>query len=141
MRIVVRVSGGHMIRTIFKRFRFSATLIAAIAVATAILPIAGSSASATASWTLAQASQPTGGWSSVVFLHGEWIALSSSGQLAVSKSGSTWNEQSAPLGSWQTAAYGAGRFVALSSANAVPNEMVSDNGVAWSTQSGPPGTP
>lgn len=130
-----------MIRTILRGFRFSATLIAAITLVTVFLPIASSSASTTATWTLAQAAPPTGGWSSVVFLHGEWIALSASGQLAVSTNGSTWSEQSAPMGSWRTAAYGAGRFVALSSANSVPNEMVSDNGVTWSTQSGPPGTP
>jgi hypothetical protein len=132
-----------MIRTKFKQRRISATLIAVITVATAFVPVVISSASvaATTTWTLAQTTPPTGGWSSVVFLHGEWIAFSSSGQLAVSKNGSTWNEQPIPTGSWSTAAFGAGRFVALSSADAVPNEMVSNNGVTWSTQSGPPGTP
>jgi hypothetical protein len=112
-----------------------------ITVATVFLPVASSSASATATWTLAQVTPPTGGWSSVVFLHGEWIAFGASGELAVSKNGSTWNEAAAPVGSWRSAAFGAGRFVALSSANAVPNEIVSDDGVAWTTQSGPPGTP
>jgi hypothetical protein len=130
-----------MIRTSSKVLRRSATLVAAIAFATSVLPIMSSSATAAASWALVPASPPTGGWASVSFLHGEWIALSAGGQLAVSKSGATWSEQSTPIGSWRSAAYGAGHFVALASANAVPNEMVSDNGVAWSTLSGPPGTP
>jgi hypothetical protein len=129
-----------MIRTTLKTFRVAATLIAAITVATALLPVSSTSAS-TMTWTLAQAVPPAGGWSSVVFLHGEWIAFSASGQLAVSKNGSSWSEESAPVGSWHGAAFGAGRFVALSSTNALPDEMVSKDGVAWSTQTGPPGTP
>jgi hypothetical protein len=131
-----------VIGTSFARLRITAALIASVTLATALLPIAGQIASsAAATWTLVSATPPTGGWSSVVFLHGKWIAYSSSGQLATSTNGSTWNAGTAPLGSWSTAAYGAGRFVALSSANVLPDEIVSANGVAWSTQSGPPGTP
>lgn len=128
-----------MIRPPFSRFRRTATLWAIVTAATVIVPIIPSSATST--WTLAQVTPPTGGWSSVTFLHGEWTALGPGGQLAISKNGSNWSVQSSPAGTWSTAAYGAGRFIALSSANAVPNEMVSSNGVAWSTLPGPPGTP
>ncbi len=59
----------------------------------------------------------------------------------MSSDGANWSEQSAPVGSWQSAAYGSGHYVALSSANVVPNELISTNGVQWSTLAGPPGSP
>ncbi len=120
-------------------FRIVVTL--AVAAACLTLPLSMSPASAAVPWTLAQAPAPVGGWSTVDFLHGRWIALSHAGEIAVSSDGSTWSEQPAPMGSWQAAAYGSGRYVALSSADVVPNEMVSTDGVAWSTLPGPPGTP
>jgi hypothetical protein len=113
----------------------------AVAAAFMTLPLSDSTATAITPWTLAQAPSPASGWSAVDFLHGRWIALSHAGVVAVSSDGSTWSEQSAPVGSWQASAYGAGRYVALSSADVVPNEMVSSDGVAWSTLPGPPGTP
>ena len=117
------------------------TLVALIVACNVAVQESGPGASATTPWTLAQVTAPTGGWSDVNFLHGLWIALSHAALIATSMNGATWSEQPVPVGSWQTAAYGAGRFVVLSSADAVPNEMVSSNGVQWSTASGPPGTP
>jgi hypothetical protein len=129
-----------MIRSSNKSSLVGASLLLAGVIAT-VLPVATTPASALSTWTVAQSSAPAGGWSSVAFLHGEWLAFAPSGQLDTSSNGSTWNEHSVPVGSWHSAAYGAGRFVALSSANVDPSEMVSDNGVQWSTRSGPPGTP
>ncbi|MEO9180716.1 MAG: hypothetical protein ABI298_03600, partial [Acidimicrobiales bacterium] len=121
----------------------SAVLVATLIVAGVSFPMAApsESASAATTWTLAQVTPPVGGWSAVDYLHGQWIALSHSGDIANASSTSTWSRHTGPVGSWQAATYGSGRFVALSSANVAPNEMVSTNGVAWSTVTGPPGTP
>ncbi len=125
------------------RILYSMALVAILSVASANFPMTPttSTASAATTWTLAHVTPPVGGWSSVAFLHGQWIALSPSGEIAHSSSTSTWSLSAGPVGSWQTATYGAGRFIALSSANVVPNEMMSTNGVAWMTVPGPPGTP
>jgi len=128
-----------MIRSSFRVWRHAATLLALVTLAAVAAPLVSSSATPT--WSLASAPAPTGGWSSVDFVHGEWLALSASGTLAVSTNGSSWDEQTAPTGSWHGAAYGAGRFVVLSSANASPSEMTSNDGRSWSTLPGPPGTP
>ena len=121
--------------------RISVALFAAVAALSFGVLTSNSSASAATPWTLTQAPPPVGGWSAVAFLDGQWIALSHAGVIADSIDGTTWNEQPAPVGSWQTAAFGSGGFVALSSADVIPNEMVSSNGVQWSTLPGPPGTP
>jgi hypothetical protein len=121
----------------------SVALVGTLIATSVALPVAvvARSASGATTWTLAQVAPPVGGWSAVAFLHGQWIALSQSGAIAHSSNASTWSVQMGPVGSWQTATYGAHRFIALSSANVVPNEMISSNGVAWSTVTGPPGTP
>ena len=125
-------------RTLLYSVALVATLIASVN-----LPMAATatSASGATTWTVAQVAPPVGGWSAVVFLHGQWIAMSPSGAIANSSNASTWTEQMGPVGSWHTATYGAGHFIALSSANVVPNETISSDGVSWSTVTGPPGTP
>jgi hypothetical protein len=124
------------VRTRFKILAAVATVVAAACVA-----VSSANSSASTSWALAQVSPPAGGWSAVNFLHGQWFAFSHAGEFAVSLDGRTWSEQPVPVGSWQTAAYGAGHFVALSSANASSSELISTDGVQWSTMPGPPGTP
>jgi hypothetical protein len=116
-------------------------LTAVISTAFVTFPVLTLSASATTTWTLAQAPASPVTWSTVDFLNGQWIALSQTGSTATSSDGSTWTDHSAPVGSWQSVAYGSGRNVALSSADAVPNEMISTNGLQWSTLPGLPGTP
>ena len=124
-------------------FRVLAAVSTLTAVSCAALASSGSPASATSTWSVAQAPTPTpvGGWSTVGYLHGRWIALSHTGESAVSSDGAVWTEQPIPVGSWQSMAYGAGRYVALSSDSGVPSEMVSPNGLKWSLVHGPPGTP
>lgn len=130
-----------MVRLSTQSLRKALTLVALIAASNVAFQMTVSRATATTPWTVAQVTSPTGGWSTVNFLHGHWIAFSHAGLIATSSNGATWTEQPVPVGSWQTAAYGTGRFVALSSADAVPNEMVSTDGVQWSPLPGPPGTP
>ena len=122
-------------------YRIAVMLAGTALAACVLLPTSSALASATTTWTLAQVPAPIGGWSAVEFLHGQWIVFSHSGDIADSSNGSSWSEQPVPVGSWQSAAYGSGSFVALSSANVIPNEMISTNGVQWSTSTGPPGTP
>jgi hypothetical protein len=121
--------------------RLCAALAAVMATAVVTFPILTLSASATTTWTLAQAPASPVTWSTVDFLNGQWIALSQAGSAATSDNGSTWTDQSAPVGSWQSVAYGSGRYVALSSADSVTNEMTSTNGLQWSTVQGLPGAP
>ena len=130
-----------MVRLSFQGPWKSLALVALIVGCNLAVQESGPGASATTPWTVAQVTAPTGGWSDVIFLHGHWIALSHAALIATSVNGATWSEQPVPVGSWQTAAYGAGRFVVLSAADAVPNEMVTSDGVQWSTLPGPPGTP
>jgi|GEM_PF-1486926 len=130
-----------MKRLSMRGLRICAALAAVMATAFVTFPALTLSASATTTWTLAQAPASPVTWSTVDFLNGQWIALSQTGSSATSSDGSTWTDQSAPVGSWRSVAYGSGRYVALSSADAVPNEMISTNGVQWSTLPGLPGTP
>ena len=122
--------------------RHLATYVAVATAATAI-PVAQNSASATtlASWSLASVPAPSGGWSSINYLDGRWVALSTTGEDATSVDATTWNVGSIPDGSWHSTAYGNGRFVALSSANTVPNELDSSDALTWNTMTGPPGAP
>src|SRR5665213_2046331 len=122
-----------MKRLSMRGLRICAALAAVMATAFVTFPALTISASATTTRTLAQAPASPVTWSTVDFLNGQWIALSQTGSSATSSDGSTWTDQSAPVGSWRSVAYGSGRYVALSSADAVPNEMISTNGVQWST--------
>jgi hypothetical protein len=130
-----------MKRLSMRGLRTCAALAAVISTAFATFPVLTLSASPATTWTLAQAPASPATWSTVDFLNGQWIALSQTGSTATSTDGSTWTDQSAPVGSWQSVAYGSGHYVALSSADAVPNEMISTNGLQWSTRPGLPGTP
>jgi hypothetical protein len=121
--------------------RLCAALVATMATAFVTFPALTLSASAAATWTLAPSPATSVTWSTVDFLNGQWIALSQTGSAATSSDGSTWTVQSAPVGSWHGVAYGAGRYVALSSADVVPDEMISSNGLQWSTLPGLPGAP
>ena len=125
------------------RVRWAVAFVAVVATSFAANPLLSLSASATAtaSWTLAQVPPPVGGWTGVTYLHGQWIALGHTGEFAISRDGANWTPQTVPVGTWHAAAYGSGHFVALSSANVVPNEMISNDGAQWSTVTGPPGTP
>ena len=90
------------------------------------------------SWTVATKPSPAGSWYGVDYVNGQWIAVGHGAEVAVSTDGSTWTEHSVPSGSWQTVAYGAGKYVALSSSVFGPHEMISTNGINWTTTSGPP---
>jgi hypothetical protein len=127
--------------------RIQILLTVAIALASAVFVVVSvnmwtaASASASTSWSLAPVAPPVGGWSTINYLHGQWLAFSPSGNVADSIDATTWTEQTVPVGSWRTVAYGAGHYVALSSASVTPSELISTNAVQWSTLPGPPATP
>jgi hypothetical protein len=122
------------------RFLRVATVSLVATVALVGLPEATpSDATSSGVWTAAVTPSPAADWQTLDFANGQWIALSNSGEEAMSQNASTWSEYPVPTSSWQTVAYGNDQYVALSSDESDPEEMVSTDGVNWTVVAGPAG--
>ena len=75
---------------------------------------------------------PIGGWISVAYGNGVFVAVSYSSNTSVTSTdnGVTWTQHDMPDGDWCSVAYGDGVFVAVSSSS---NTSVTstDNGETW----------
>jgi hypothetical protein len=82
---------------------------------------------------------PTGGYTSVTYGNGKFVAVSlaASKAAATSTDGLSWTAQSLPSGAWQSVTYGNGKFVAVAGGASSNLAATSPDGVNWTLQTLP----